>query len=264
MASLASEPGQHLDHENLSHRTNVITLQVSNDWGLDTAYVSIKVTNVLDTPLIANISGNSNIKENSVFILHSSSSADAATPIESYLWEQVNQTASTPPVIINTPTADSTELTIPYLTDINLAQTLTFRLTVRTGSESQISEHNVVVSSSSNRDSDGDGLIDLRDLVMLHNMRHNLKGTSYQTNSGGTAMTSGCPNDVYRGYELLYDLDFDTDGDGTWSTNSSGDYLLDMDDHHDLYFDVAAGLLSPPPPNFFFRAYLSLRESKKS
>ena len=64
-------------------------------------------------------------------------------------------------------------------------------------------------------DFDGDGLIDIYNLEMLHNMRHNLAGTSYKNASDATGVTAGCPVDGgCTGYELMNDLDFDRNGDG--------------------------------------------------
>ena len=85
----------------------------------------------------------------------------------------------------------------------------------------------------------------------LHNMRHNLAGTSYDDEKADTGTghdtgdSTGCPPVVSSvggciGYELTTDLDFDTDDDGTWSTISSL-YTLDADDDNDAYFDVDTG-----------------------
>ena len=95
-------------------------------------------------------------------------------------------------------------------------------------------------------DFDEDGLIDINSLAMLHNIRHNLAGTSYKTGMDATGVTSGCPKDdsmreICFGYELMNDLDFDTDNDGTWSGNNVDGYTLDGDDDVDPYFDAASG-----------------------
>ena len=69
-------------------------------------------------------------------------------------------------------------------------------------------------------DVDHDGLIEIRNLDMLNNIRHNLAGTSYKTSSGGTGNTTGASasrpsNCIGRttttnlcGYELVHNLDF--------------------------------------------------------
>ncbi len=87
-------------------------------------------------------------------------------------------------------------------------------------------------------DGDGDGLIEIRNLSMLHNMRHDLEGASYKTSAGAEGNNLGCPGALCRGYELVQHLDFDTDGDGTWSGDGGGGYRLDPDDHHPDYFPV--------------------------
>ncbi len=87
-------------------------------------------------------------------------------------------------------------------------------------------------------DGDGDGLIEIRNLSMLHNMRHDLEGASYKTSAGAEGNNLGCPGALCRGYELVQHLDFDGDGDGTWSGDGEGGYRLDPDDHHPDYFPV--------------------------
>ena len=90
---------------------------------------------------------------------------------------------------------------------------------------------------------------------MLHNMRHNLAGTSYKDASDAMGLTTGCPDANPRdgattedciGYELMSDLDFDTDGDGdgTW-TGSGGTYTLDAGDNQTPYFIAASGGWEP-------------------
>ena len=89
-------------------------------------------------------------------------------------------------------------------------------------------------------DRDGNGLIEIDSLLMLHNMRYNLAGTSYKTTStASVGNSSGCPDTGCIGYELIRNLDFDVNGDGsTWSRNHEGSYTLDVDDRNDYYFPV--------------------------
>ena len=89
-------------------------------------------------------------------------------------------------------------------------------------------------------DRDANGLIELYTLTQLHNMRYNLSGSSYKTSTADTGSTAGCPNDACIGYELMNDLDFDTDGDGTWTQDSSGNYSLNTNDSATPYFVVNA------------------------
>ena len=80
-------------------------------------------------------------------------------------------------------------------------------------------------------DHDRDGLIEIHDLAMLHNMRYNLTGTSYKDSVHALGTTLGCPDTGCNGYELVSDLDFDMDGDGTtWSGDATRGYTLDEGD----------------------------------
>ena len=88
-------------------------------------------------------------------------------------------------------------------------------------------------------DRDANGLIELYTLTQLHNMRYSLDGSRYKTSSTDTGITAGCPNDACIGYELMNDLDFDTDGDGqSWTQDSSGNYSLDSGDSAAPYFVI--------------------------
>ena len=109
-------------------------------------------------------------------------------------------------------------------------------------------------------DDDNDGLIEIATLTELHNIRYNLSGTSYDTdeddaadNTGTTAgaptaATGNCetpvdgsaPSIYLCGYELAADLDFDTDGNGTWVDNN-GTYTLDSTDNNSVYFPIENG-----------------------
>ena len=94
-------------------------------------------------------------------------------------------------------------------------------------------------------DADGDGLIEVANLTQLHNMRHDLEGSSRRTAADGPSSSFGCPSTGCHGYELTADLDFDSDGDGmTWS-GRPGSYALDSGDHNPVYFDTAAGGWQP-------------------
>ena len=56
-------------------------------------------------------------------------------------------------------------------------------------------------------DSDHDGLIEIKNATMLHNMRYNLTGTSYKTSARDAGDSSGCPRNRCNGYELSADID---------------------------------------------------------
>ena len=79
-------------------------------------------------------------------------------------------------------------------------------------------------------DKDGDGLIEIDNLTKLNNIRHNLAGTAYQSSPTATPDTEGCPSGICNGYELIKNLDFDRDGDGSTWIVSNGVYSLDADD----------------------------------
>ena len=88
-------------------------------------------------------------------------------------------------------------------------------------------------------DRDANGLIELYTLTQLHNMRYNLSGSSYKTSTADTGSTTGCPNAACNGYELMNDVELDTDGDGqTWTQDSSGNYSLDSGDSAAPYFVI--------------------------
>ena len=92
-------------------------------------------------------------------------------------------------------------------------------------------------------DRDGNGLIEIDSLLMLHNMRHNLEGTSYKASADSSGNDEGCPTeDGCTGYELTRNLDFDADKDGsTWSGNADEGYILDPADSRAGYFPVGNG-----------------------
>ena len=58
-------------------------------------------------------------------------------------------------------------------------------------------------------DFDGNGLIEIKSLDQLNNMRHNLDGTSYKTSGSDRGVMCGVAfNTACRGYELTQSLDF--------------------------------------------------------
>ena len=70
-------------------------------------------------------------------------------------------------------------------------------------------------------DTDGDGLIEIRTLAQLDAVRHNLRGQSVPDDAALHALAFpapidylGCGSEGCQGYELMADLDFDTDGSG--------------------------------------------------
>ena len=57
-------------------------------------------------------------------------------------------------------------------------------------------------------DKDGDGLIEICDLEGLNEIRFQLDGTGYTTSSMAMKVTTGCPSNGCKGYELTENLDF--------------------------------------------------------
>ncbi|WP_428243221.1 GLUG motif-containing protein [Gynuella sp.] len=69
------------------------------------------------------------------------------------------------------------------------------------------------VSDASDIDDDNNGLIEIQSLAELDAMRNDLVGSSL------SGITAGCPESGCRGYELVADLDFDTNADGVMDEN---------------------------------------------
>ncbi len=118
-------------------------------------------------------------------------------------------------------------------------------------------------------DDDDDGLIEIWTLEQLHNVRHNLTGTTYDdededTGTGDAGVTTGAPtaatadcttptNGVYLcGYELAQDLDFDLDRDGSTYTGTAPAITLDADDAATPHFVTTAGGWEPIADNAMF------------
>ena len=57
-------------------------------------------------------------------------------------------------------------------------------------------------------DVDDDGLIEIRSIDDLDAIRYQLDGTGYTTSTSADKITTGCPTDGCKGYELTKDLDF--------------------------------------------------------
>ncbi len=152
--------------------------------------------------------------------------------IASWSWQQLEG----PEVPLGNAGARATNFAAP-----GAREPLVFELSA-TDSEGRRYSDRIVLSVETPADRDGDGLIELYSLTDLHNMRYDLAGTSYSTGTASAGDSSGCPEGGgCFGYELMEHLDFDTDGDGTWSDNADGSYSLDADDGRDDYFSVENG-----------------------
>ena len=149
--------------------------------------------------------------------------------IETWSWRQLEG----PRVTLSDANARETTFTAPAASTL-----LVFELTATdSGGRQYTDRFSLVVAILADRD--GDGLIEIDSLLMLHNMRHNLAGTSYKAGAESVGNSFGCPDAGCRGYELMRELDFDVGGDGgTWSGNHSDGYILDLADSRADYFSV--------------------------
>ena len=150
--------------------------------------------------------------------------------IESWSWRQLEG----PEVTLSDADAHETTFTAPTTNTL-----LVFELTATDSEGRQYAERISLAVFHMVVDRDGNGLIEIDSLLMLHNMRHNLAGTSYKTSTASVGNSSGCPGALCRGYELTRNLDFDGDGDGsTWSGNAEDGFTLDSEDSEAGYFPV--------------------------
>ena len=149
--------------------------------------------------------------------------------IESWRWRQL----AGPDVIM----LSDANTSAPTFTAPLTKEPLVFELTAEASDGLEYSDR---ISIDSVADRDGNGLIEIHSLIELHNMRHNLTGTSYKASATSAGNSLGCPEDGgCKGYELMQHLDFDVDEDGrTWSGNGDDGYTLDSDDHRADYFPV--------------------------
>ena len=79
---------------------------------------------------------------------------------------------------------------------------------------------------ATDRDTDDDGLIEISTLSQLHVIRYDGDGDGqstesiYNTRLGSSLTNSGCPS-TCTGYELTADLDFDTNGNGSYGSGDA-------------------------------------------
>ena len=102
------------------------------------------------------------------------------------------------------------------------------------GGSNMSASQRFVVTVGNDYDADGDGLIGVSNLAQLDAMRYDLDGNGYAGTVAAYAAAfpspldrMGCGVEGCSGYELLADLDFDTDGDG--AVDSDDDYWNDGD-----------------------------------
>jgi len=88
------------------------------------------------------------------------------------------------------------------------------------GGSDPIDSDNDGVLDVNDVDLDNDGLIEINDLQQLDWVRHNVEGTA-RNDGAGTSSDAGCPTNGCNGYELMSDLDFDTNGDSVMDINDT-------------------------------------------
>ena len=142
-------------------------------------------------------------------------------------WKSGQQTYNTSDRQATVSGMSTTTYTIENLT---LGTTYTVRVfaTLAGGTDSTPSDEVMGMPQTINYDSDGDGLIDIKTLAQLHAIRWDLNGdgvvadndtTNYNAAFPNRDTTSnvrmGCPSGTCTGYELLNNLDFDENDDGS-------------------------------------------------
>ena len=126
------------------------------------------------------------------------------------------------------------------LVDAGLSKDETYHYWVRACDPGFCSGFSLPASVTTRRaDEDGDGLIEIRSLSGLNNIRYDLSGARFKLSASDPGITDGCPSGGCQGYELMADLDFDTDADE--DTSAWGGTSLDPDDDNNEYFDIHRG-----------------------
>ena len=128
------------------------------------------------------------------------------------------------------------------ITPVAAGRTIVTVTATDAGGSDMSAKQRFVVTVGHDYDTDGDGLIGIGNLAQLDAMRYDLDGNGY---AGAVAAYAeafpspldrlGCGVDGCSGYELLADLDFDTDGDG--ALDSDDDYWNDGDGWEPIGWD---------------------------
>ena len=213
-ADLLFEPDR-----NVSPGTTTITITASSDGLTDTEIFTLTITDPEDRP----------------------PTIDSITPdsVSVAIGKITNVTVTaSDPDSGDTPTFSLLNNTLDFINLVDLRNgTATINITPLAPKTSMhVGQHMITVKASSgdlsaetnftliitNEDSDGDGIVDSLDvdddddglieinsLEDLHNIRHNLAGSSYKTNNApDPGNTRGAPASGLKGYELTRDLDF--------------------------------------------------------
>ena len=115
------------------------------------------------------------------------------------------------------------------------------------GNACDTDDDNDTIDDVTDVDDDNDRLIEITTLIDLHNVRFDLDGSHLDDETDDTGANignnTGCPPTGCNGYELMNDLNFDSDGDGrTWDASS---LALDSGDNESTYFDTSNGGWNP-------------------
>ena len=130
---------------------------------------------------------------------------------------------------------DTVDLTVPSsIEDVVPGPGAELTGTIKTGADDGPESRRTVTTQSEHLidyDSDDDGLIEIDTLAQLDAVRHDLDGDGTPSTEGETAYAAafpdaadgmGCPTtDGCSGYELMADLDFDTNGSGRADTGDT-------------------------------------------
>ena len=152
-------------------------------------------------------------------------------------WRSGQQTYNTSSRQETVSGGSTTTYTIENLT-IGTTYTVRVFATLAGGTDSDPSDEVMGTPYAMNYDSDGDGLIDIETLAQLHAIRWDLNGDGAIDASASTSDTTaynaafpnrdttsnvrmGCPSGTCTGYELLNNLDFDTDGSGSVTSDDT-------------------------------------------
>ncbi|MBL4827625.1 MAG: hypothetical protein JKY66_07930 [Spongiibacteraceae bacterium] len=108
----------------------------------------------------------------------------------------------------------STEITLTMTVTDNNAATSSDSVTISVSGGDFQDADNDGITDEMDVDDDNDGLIEISSLEELDWVRNNLLGTSLKTQLNGSENDSGCPGTNCKGYELVADLNFDTNNDG--------------------------------------------------
>ena len=128
------------------------------------------------------------------------------------------------------------------ITPVAAGRTIVTVTATDAGGSNMSASQRFVVTVGHDYDTDGDGLIGIGNLAQLDAMRYDLDGNGYAGTVAAYAAAFpspldrlGCGVDGCSGYELLADLDFDTDGDG--AIDSGDDYWNDGDGWEPIGWD---------------------------